>query len=192
MVFKEVLWSVRGSYQTIWGPPLPNFTRHSWWWPSAVRPSIDQVLQKFLTLLLISSLLPNLTFYLIARGFRRTFTTGVACQQMTLSPPVTWSCPTLWLAIVLMLRQISPELVLFPDFWVSNIRLYFCFLLLLINFIAKPFHYVTNMDAFHFSKSEYIWSIRVNFNRYQAHMLIKRFLYKIDMSANGTVQSINK
>ena len=43
------------------------------------------------------------------------------------TPPGTWSCPTLGLAIVLMLRPMSPELVLFPDFWVSNIPRYFCF-----------------------------------------------------------------
>ena len=39
-----------------------------------------------------------------------------ACQQRTLTPPDTWSCPTLGLASVLMLRPISPELVLFLDF----------------------------------------------------------------------------
>ena len=32
------------------------------------------------------------------------------------APPDTWSCPTLGLASVLMLRPISPELVLFLDF----------------------------------------------------------------------------
>ena len=32
----------------------------------------------------------------------------------------TWSCPTLGLACVLMSRPISPELVLSPDFWISN------------------------------------------------------------------------
>ena len=78
-------------------------------------------------LLLILTLLPKLTFYLIARGFHRTFATGAACQQRTLTPPDTWSCPTLGLASVLMLRPISPELVLFLDFWVSNIPRYFCF-----------------------------------------------------------------
>ena len=115
------------SYQTIWGPPLPNVTRHSGWWQSTVTPSIDQALHQFLTLLLILTLLPNLTFYLIARGFHRTFATGAACQQRTLTPPDTWSCPTLGLASVLMLRPISLELVLFLDFWVSNIPRYFCF-----------------------------------------------------------------
>ena len=82
-------------------------------------PSIDQALHQFLTLLLILTLLPNLTFYLIARGFHRTFATGAACQQRTLTPPDTWSCPTLGLASVLMLRPISPELVLFLDFRTS-------------------------------------------------------------------------
>ena len=53
-------------------------------------------------------------------------TKSAACQQRTLTPPDTWSCPTLWIASFLMLRPISPELVLFPDFWVSNIPLYFC------------------------------------------------------------------
>ena len=108
IVSKEVLWSVRGSYQTIWGPPLPNVTRHSGWWPSTVTPSIDQALHQFLTLLLILTLLPNLTFYLIARGFHRTFATDAACQQRTLTPPDTWSCPTLGLANILMLKPMSP------------------------------------------------------------------------------------
>ena len=49
-------------------------------------------------------------------GFHRAFATGVACQQGTLTPPDTWSCPTLGLACVLMSRPISPELVLSPDF----------------------------------------------------------------------------
>ena len=82
-----------------------------------------------LTLLLIWTFLPNLTFYLIARGFHTTFATGAACQQRTLTPPDTWSCPTLGLASVRMLRLISPELSLFLDFWVSNIPRYFRFLL---------------------------------------------------------------
>ena len=44
------------------------------------------------------------------------FATGAACQQRTLTPLDTWSCLTLGLASVLMLRPISPKLVLFPDF----------------------------------------------------------------------------
>ena len=56
-----------------------------------------------------------------------TYATGAACQQRKLTPPDTWSCPTLGLACVLMSRQISPELVLSPDFWISNIPRYFSF-----------------------------------------------------------------
>ena len=77
--------------------------------------------------LLIWTLLPNSTFYLIVQGFHRTYATGVACQQRTLTPPDTWSCPTLGLACVLMSRPISPELVLSPDFWISNTPRYFSF-----------------------------------------------------------------
>ena len=79
--------------------------------------------------LLIWTLLPNLTFYLIVQGFHRTYATGAACQQRTLTPPDTWSCPTLGLACVLMSRPISPELVLSPDFWISNTPRYFSFAL---------------------------------------------------------------
>ena len=68
-------------------------------------------------------------FTLLREVTHRTFATGAACQQRTLTPPDTWSCPTLGLASGLMLRPISPELVLFPDFWVSNIPRYFCFCL---------------------------------------------------------------
>ena len=81
------------------------------------------------TLLLICTLIPNLTFYLITRGFHRTFATGAACQQRMLTPRDTWFCPTLGLASILMLWPISPEFVLFPDFRVSDIHRYFCFTL---------------------------------------------------------------
>ena len=70
--------------------------------------------------LLILTLWPNLTFYQIVQGFHRTYATGAACQQRKLTPPDTWSCPTLGLACVLMSRPISPELVLSLDFWISN------------------------------------------------------------------------
>ena len=67
-----------------------------------------------------------MTFYLIVQDFHRTYATGAACQQRTLTPPDTWFCPSLGLACVLMSRPISPELVLSPDFWISNIPRYFC------------------------------------------------------------------
>ena len=105
-------------------------------------PSIDQALHQFLTLLLIWTLSPNLTFYRNARGFYRTFATGAACKQRTLSPPDTWSCPTLGFASVLMLIPISPELVLFPDFRVSNIPWYFCILLHNCSNRKSSYHFI--------------------------------------------------
>ena len=96
--------------------PLPNVTRHSERWLYTMTPSIDLTLQQFLTLLLNLTLLPNLTFTLIARGLHRTFATGAACNQRTLIHLNTWSYPTLGLACVVMLRPISPELVLFRTF----------------------------------------------------------------------------
>ena len=113
-----------GSYQTIWGPPLPNVTRHSGWWPHTVTTSIDRTLHQFLTITDLD-LITEFDFYLIVQGFHRTYATGAACQQRTLTPPDTWSCPTLGLACVLMSRPISPELVLSPDFWISNTPRYF-------------------------------------------------------------------
>ena len=59
--------------------------------------------------------------------FHRAYATGAACQQRTLTPPDTWSCPTLGLACVLMSRPIFPELVLSPDLWISNTPRYFSF-----------------------------------------------------------------
>ena len=70
--------------------------------------------------------LPTLTL-LLNIGLHRASATGVACRQGTLSPPDTWSCPTLGRACVVMSRPISPELVLSPDFWISNISRYFSF-----------------------------------------------------------------
>ena len=88
--------------------------------------------------LLIWALLPNLTFYLIVQGFHRTYATGAACQQRTLTPPDTWSSPTLGLVCVLMSRPIYPELVLSPDFWISNIPRYFSFAITTIyNYLFK-------------------------------------------------------
>ena len=139
IVAKEILWSVRGSYQTIWGP-LSRMLHdildddHIQWHP----PLIGHY-NNFWSLR-IWTLLPNLNFNLIMRGFHRTFATGATCQQRTLTPPDTWSCPTLGIACVLMSRLISPELVLFPDFWVSNIRRrYFSFALRWLRISCRQF-----------------------------------------------------
>ena len=115
IVYKEVLWSVTGFYQTIWGSLLPNVTHHSGGWPCTVTPSIDKTLHQLLTLLLIFDFLPNCARFRFATG-AATFATGAACQQRTLTPPDTWSCPILGLVWVLMLRPISSEHVLFRTF----------------------------------------------------------------------------
>ena len=119
IVSKEVLWSVRGSYQTIWDPPLPNVTRHSRWWPHTVTPSFEKNITPIFDRHW-SEPITKFDFYLIVQGFHRTYATGAACQQRTLTPPDTWSCPTLEFACVLMSRPISPELVLSPDFWIRT------------------------------------------------------------------------
>ena len=77
--------------------------------------------------LLIWTLLQNMTFYLIVQDFHRTCAMVAAWQQRTLTPPDTWSSPTLELECVLMSRPISPERVLSPDFWISNTPRYFSF-----------------------------------------------------------------
>ena len=110
-----VRFSSSECYTTFWRITIYSDTLH--WWD--ILPVFDP--------LLIWTVLPNLTFYLIVWGFNRTFATGAACQQRTLTPPDTWSCPSLGLVCVLISRPMSPELILFPDFWVSNIPRYFCF-----------------------------------------------------------------
>ena len=120
------LWSVRDltkQYEVSLSRMLHDILDddHIQWHPPLIRHYIN------FWPLLIWTLLPNLTFSLIVRGFHRIYATGAACKLRTLTPPDTWSCPTLGLACVLMSRPISPELVLFPDFWISNIPRYFSF-----------------------------------------------------------------
>ena len=95
-------------------------------------PSIDRTLHQFLTITDVD-LITEFDFYLIVQGFHRTYATGAACQQRTLTPPDTWSCPTLGLACVLMSRPISPELLNFEHPSV----LLFCILLHVIMFTAE-------------------------------------------------------
>ena len=71
---------------------------------------------------------------------------GAACQQNALTPPSNWSCPTLGFAFVLMPRPISPELILFPDFWDSNSPRHFSFPLwfVIAKFSSKKFQHEYN------------------------------------------------
>ena len=95
--------------------PSPECYTTFWMMTIYITPSIYQTLHQLFNLLLIWTLLSNLTFYLIVRGVNDN-ATDAACQHRTLNPLDTWSCPTLGLACVLMLKPISPEL----DFLVSN------------------------------------------------------------------------
>ena len=97
-------------------------------------------------------------FFLIARGFHRTFATDAAYQQRSLTPPDTWSCPTLGLASVL-LGPISPEVVFFPV-WVSNIPRYFCFAYYILAHFRQPESFVSTFDKiWQFATSRYApWS----------------------------------
>ena len=86
-----MVWSIRGSYQTIWSFPLTNVKWHSVTWAYTM------------TTAYWPDFVPNSTFYRILRGFLRTFATGVACRQETLTPPDTRSrafetciCSTCW------------------------------------------------------------------------------------------------
>ena len=81
IVIEEVLWSIRGSYQTIRSFPLTNVRLHSVTWPYTV------------TTPYWSDFVPNSTFHRIMRGFHREFATSVACRHGTLTPPDTWSRP---------------------------------------------------------------------------------------------------
>ena len=78
---RKFLWSIRGSYQTIWSFPLTNVKWHSVTWPYTM------------TTPYWSDFVPNSTFNRNLSGFHRTFATGVACRQGTLTPPDTWSRP---------------------------------------------------------------------------------------------------
>ena len=103
-------------YTTFWRITIYSDTLH--WW------DITPIFLPFTDLDLITEFdfLPNCVN-------NRTLATGAACQQRTLTPPGTTPCPTLGLVCIVMSRTISPELVLFPYFWVSNIPRYFYFAL---------------------------------------------------------------
>ena len=114
ILIEEVLWSIRGSYQTIWSFPLTNVKWHSVTWPYTM------------TTPYWSDFVPNSTFYRILRGFHRTFPNGVACRQGTLTPPDTWSrpfgtciCSTCWD------QSFSELVVIFSGLCSSNIPRYF-------------------------------------------------------------------
>ena len=86
-------------------------------------PSIDQIFHQFwscseLDLITKFDLYPTCSY---ASFPQKTIATGIACQHRTLTPPEISSCPAFGLACVLMLRPISPKIVIFLDFWGWNI-----------------------------------------------------------------------
>ena len=200
IVIKEVLWSIRGAYQTIWSFPLTNVKWHSVTWPwflcihcillslyhhglreinkLKLKLKIDHiqwqsptdqtlygcgmsiedaysyghlVLSHFGTCMrsnvetnlswtclvsgplnfehpsvLLYCLIPNSTFYRILSGFHRTFATGVACLEGTLTPPDTWSRPLGTSICSTCCDQPFSELVvIFTGLCSSNIPRYF-------------------------------------------------------------------
>ena len=93
------------SYQTIWSFPLTNVKWHSVTWPYTMATPYW------------SDFVPNSTFYRILSGFHRTFATGVACRQGTLTPPDTLSRPFGIAYILLVETNPFPEfVVIFPDY----------------------------------------------------------------------------
>ena len=110
-----MLWSIRGSYQTIWSPPLPFVILKSEGWPYAVIPSIAPTHYTNLwTLLPNWTLMRNLTFYPIARGFHRPIASDVACQRKML----TWGY--LVLSNFGTETDLSQTCLVVVGLWVSN------------------------------------------------------------------------
>ena len=68
-------------------------------------------------------------YYLIPKGFHRTFATGAVCQHRTLTAPDTWSCPIWDLHLFLCWDHSFLNLSCLRTFWVSNIPRYFYFAL---------------------------------------------------------------
>ena len=101
--------SSKGILSTNMKSPLPNVIRHSGGWPIQWHPPLIRH-NTYFDRVTELDLITEFMFYLITRGFLRAFA-GAACQQRTLTRQDTWSCPTLGLGCVLMLRPISPELV---------------------------------------------------------------------------------
>ena len=98
---EKVLWSIRGSYKTIWSSPLTNSKWHCVSCPNTMKLSTDQTLYMYQSV----TFSPNSTFYRIMRGFHRIFAMGVACQHGTLTPSETWSHPIWDLHMFNLLRK---------------------------------------------------------------------------------------
>ena len=89
-------------------------------WPDQIQwqPSTEQTLYKSVPFL------PNSTFYRLMWDSHRTFTTGVACWQGTLTPPDTCPVPFGTCICSICWDQSFPELVIFSGLFTSNIPRY--------------------------------------------------------------------
>ena len=108
--YRNLTWGIIRHYgaRPQWYTPLIRHYANSWYYYQAGPYQLWQ-------------------FYLIARGFNRAVVTSTACQQRMLTPPDTLSCPILGLACALVMRLVSPERVMFPGLWISNVPRYFYF-----------------------------------------------------------------
>ena len=95
---------------------------------------IDKTLHQFMNLFHLYWTGPyyRIWLYSIVWGFYKAFVMDVTCQQRTLTPPDTWSCPTF------MLIPTCPKICLLSGLWTfehpSVLLFYFCSK---INFIEK-------------------------------------------------------
>ena len=69
---QEVLWSIRGSYSSIWSLALTNVKWNSYHWPTVTSPT-DQTFHQF------QDFGTELDIHRIMSGFHGAFATGVAC-----------------------------------------------------------------------------------------------------------------
>ena len=97
---------------------------HKWSWHSVTWPYT-------MTTPYWSDFVPNSTFNRNLSGFHRTFATGVACRQGTLTPPYTWSrpfgtciCSTCWDLSFSELVVILPDYALWISLGTFSILLY--------------------------------------------------------------------
>ena len=100
-----------------------------------------------------SDFVPNSTFYRILTGFHRTFATGVACRQGTLTPPDTESrpfgtciCSTCWD------QSFSELVVILPDYALRISLDTFSILLMNILFEWINVHHTINGLSFIFQR----------------------------------------
>ena len=96
---------------------------------SGIRPIFDPITDL--------DLITEFDFLPICERFPKNICSGCGMPLEDAYSSVHLVLPTLGLASVLMLKPIFPELVLFPDFWVSNIPRYFSFLLPMLSSVLN-------------------------------------------------------